>query len=121
MTREQKYIEQMKALGIYEEIFEPEVHSLCIMERDLQRITKRWKEEGYRTVEKNGRGPATTDKNFDAIMALRRQVLSMKDALGLTPKALARLKGRPAAPADDPEDAEDRPATILQLVRDKYA
>lgn len=121
MTREQKYISQMQRLGIYDEIFEPEIHTLCIMERDLQRLTKRWKEEGYRTVEKNGRGPATTDKNFDAIMVLRRQVLAMKDALGLTPKALARLKGRPEAPADDPEGAEEQPATILQLVRDKYA
>ena len=121
MTREEKYAEQMKRLGIYDEVFDPEIHSLCIMERDLQRITKRWKDEGYRTVEKNGRGPATTDKNFDAIMTLRRQVLTMKDALGLTPKALARLKGRPAAPADDQEDDGDRTATILELVRDKYA
>ena len=120
MTREQKYIEQMQALGIYEDIFEPEVHTLCIMERDLQRLTKRWKEEGYRTVERNGRGPATTDKNFDAIMVLRRQILSIKDALGLTPKALCRLKGRPAA-ADEEADDKIPELTILDEVRSKYA
>ena len=120
MTREQKYIEQMQRLGIYDEIFEPEVHTLCIMERDLQRLTKRWKEEGYRTVEKNGRGPATTDKNFDAIMTLRRQVLTLKDALGLTPKALARLKGRPV-PADEEADDKVPELTILDEVRSKYA
>ena len=120
MTREQKYTEQMKALGIWEDIFEPEVHTLCIMERDLQRITKRWKEEGYRTVEKNGRGPATTDKNFDAIMVLRRQILTIKDALGLTPKALARLKGRPVAAEADQEDKMPE-LTILDEVRSKYA
>ena len=120
MTREQKYTEQMKALGIWEDIFEPEVHTLCIMERDLQRITKRWKEEGYRTVEKNGRGPATTDKNFDAIMVLRRQILTIMDALGLTPKALARLKGRPAAAEADQEDKVPE-LTILDEVRSKYA
>ena len=119
MTREQKYIEQMQQLGIYQDVFNTEIHTLCIMERDLQRITKRWKEEGYRTVEKNGRGPATTDKNFDAIMVLRRQILSMKDALGLTPRALARLKGRPVAPEE--KDEEEPQATVLQLVRDKYA
>ena len=121
MTREQKYIEQMKQLGIYDEIFEPEVHNLCIMERDLQRITKRWKEQGYQTVEQTGRGPATTDKNFDAIMTLRRQVLAMKDALGLTPKALARLKGRPVAEADDQADGKPTELTILDEVRSKYA
>ena len=120
MTREQKYIEQMQRLGIYNEIFEPEVHTLCIMERDLQRLTKRWKEEGYRTVEKNGRGPATTDKNFDAIMTLRRQVLAMKDALGITPRALVRLKGRPV-PADEEADDKVPELTILDEVRSKYA
>ena len=120
VTREQKYREQMIALGIYEEVFDPEIHTLCIMERDLQRLTKRWKSEGYQTVEKNSRGPAATDRTFDAIMTLRRQILAMKDALGLTPKALVRLKGRPAAPADEPNDEADG-QTILQLVRDKYA
>ena len=118
MTREQKYIEQMQRLGIYDEIFEPEVHTLCIMERDLQRLTKRWKEEG---VEKNGRGPATTDKNFDAIMTLRRQILSMKDALGLTPRALVRLKGRPTSESDDQTDGKAPELTILDDVRSKSA
>lgn len=119
MTREQKYADQMRRLGIYDEVFDSEIHTLCIMERDLQRLTKRWKDEGYRTVEQNGRGPATTDKNFDAIMTLRRQILTMKDALGLTPRALARLKGRPAAP--DEKDEEEPKTTVLQLVRDRYA
>ena len=119
MTREQKYADQMRRLGIYDEAFDPEIHTLCIMERDLQRITKRWKEEGYQTVERNGRGPAATDRNFDAIMTLRRQILSVKDALGLTPRALVRLKGRPAAPEEKDEEAPQ--ATVLQLVRDRYA
>ena len=121
MTREQKYIGQMQRLGIYDEIFEPEVHNLCIMERDLQRLTKRWKADGYQTVERNGRGPAATDRTFDAIMTLRRQVLAMKDALGLTPKALARLKGRPVAEAEDQADGKPAELTILDEVRSKYA
>ena len=120
MTREQKYTEQMKRLGIYDEIFDPEIHSLCIMERDLQRLTKRWKEGGCQTVEKNGRGPAATDRTFDAIMTLRRQIFAMKDALGLTPKALCRLKGRPAA-ADEEADDKTPELTILDEVRSKYA
>ena len=120
MTREQKYIGQMQRLGIYDEIFEPEVHALCIMERDLQRLTKRWKENGCQTVEKNGRGPAATDRTFDAIMTLRRQILAMKDALGLTPKALCRLKGRPATPEEEADDKIPE-LTILDEVRSKYA
>lgn len=120
MTREQKYAAQMQRLGIYDEVFDPEIHSLCIMERDLQRLTKRWKADGCQTVEKNGRGPAATDRTFDAIMTLRRQVLSTKDALGLTPKALARLKGRPVA--EDTTQEEELPkVTVLGFVQDKYA
>lgn len=119
MTREQNYISQMQRLGIYDEIFEPEIHALCIMERDLQRLTKRWKADGCQTVEQHGRGPAATDRNFDAIMTLRRQILAVKDALGLTPKALARLKGRPAAEPEEPEEAPV--VSILDRVRSKYA
>ena len=119
MTREQKYRAQMIELGIYQEVFDPEIHTLCIMERDLQRLTKRWKDAGCRTVETSGRGPAATDRTFDAIMTLRRQILAVKDALGLTPRALARLKGRPTAPEE--KDDGDQTATVLQLVRDKYA
>ena len=120
MTREQKYTEQMKRLGIYDEIFDPEIHTLCIMERDLQRLTKRWKDDGCQTVERNGRGPAATDRTFDAIMTLRRQILAIKDALGLTPKALARLKGRPVQ-AEEEQDDRTPELTILDEVRSKYA
>ena len=121
MTREQKYTQQMQRLGIWDEIFEPEIHALCIMERDLQRLTTRWKADGYQTVEKRGNGPAATDRTFDAIMTLRRQILAMKDALGLTPKALARLKGRPTAEAEEPTDGQSARLTILDEVRSKYA
>ena len=120
MTREQKYAGQMQRLGIYDEVFDPEIHSLCIMERDLQRLTKRWKADGCQTVEKNGRGPAATDRTFDAIMTLRRQILAMKDALGLTPKALVRLKGRPVPPEAEQDDQIPE-LTILDEVRSRFA
>lgn len=122
MTREQKYIAQMKELGIYQEIFEPEIHTLAVLERDLQRLTKRWKEDGCQTVEQSGRGPATMDKTLDAIMALRREILAHRDALGLTPKGLARLKvNLSSGNAEAQAEKEPRPATILEIVRDKYA
>ena len=121
MTREQKYAEQMKELGIYEEIFEPEIHTLAVLERDLQRLTKRWKDEGCQTFDDTGRGPVTSDKTLDAIMSIRREILAHRDALGLTPKALVRLKGRPVAEADDQADGKPAELTILDEVRSKYA
>ena len=115
MTREQKYAEQMKALGIYQEIFEPEIHTLAILERDLQRLTKRWKDAGCPTVERSGRGPATSDKTLDAIMSLRKEILAHRDALGLTPKGLSRLKGKDNM-AGAPARSNSEP-TALELIR----
>ena len=125
MTREQKYIEQLRELGIYCEIFEPEVHTLANLERDLQRLTKRWKEAGRPTVERHGAGPATSDKTLDAIMALRREILAHRDALGLTPKGMKRLKGdqfEAAQAIEEPAEASDagEAANVLDFVRRKY-
>ena len=114
MTREQKYIEQMRELGIWQEIFEPEVHTLAMLERDLQRLTKRWKDDGCPTVQEGGSGPRTSDKTLDAIMALRREILAHRDALGLTPKGLTRLKARMGN--DDATSSENAP-TPLSLIR----
>ena len=116
MTREQAYTEQMKLLGIYQPIFDPEIRTLCKLERDLQRLEKRWKEAGCPTVERGGRGPTTSDKTLDAIMAMRREVLAHRDALGLTPKGLKRFR---ATVGEEPETHEEKPPTVLSLVRDR--
>lgn len=114
-TREQTYTEQMKALGIYQELFDPEIKMLCTLERDLQRLTKRWKEAGCPTVSYDAKGAATTDKTLDAITTLRREILAHRDALGLTPKGLNRLKPTGAIPsARDNAEAEPTP---LELIR----
>ena len=114
-TREQTYTEQMKALGIYQEIFDPEIKMLCTLERDLQRLTKRWKNAGCPTVSYDSKGAATTDKTLDAITTLRREILAHRDALGLTPKGLNRLKPTGSLPGSrDDSDAEPTP---LELIR----
>ena len=39
MTKEQIYAEQMRDLGIYDKAFEPEIHTLAILEREhLDRV-----------------------------------------------------------------------------------
>lgn len=92
MTREQTYAEQLKTLGIYDPAFEPEIHTLAIMERDLQKALKAWKKSDGEMV----------GKTWDAISALRRDILQHRDALGLTPKAYKRIRDQRApAAADD--------------------
>ena len=125
MTREQKYREQLKELGIYQELFEPEIHTLAELERDLQRLNKQWKAAGCPTVDTSGRGPATSDKTLDAIMAMRRDILAHRDALGLTPKGLKRLKREQFEANGITEqgaeaDATGEAANVLAFVRQKY-
>ena len=105
MTREQKYREQLKELGVYREAFEPEIHMLAMMEREIQRMDKAWRAEG---------SPAGS-KTYAAITSLRRDILAHRDALGLTPKGLRRLRRAGAA---EPEE-KDSQATVLKLIQSR--
>ena len=116
MTREQKYIEQLKQMGIYQAAFDPEIHMLAIMERELQRLMKRWKAEGSPVTDVSANGSPTSNKTWDAITALRRDILAHRDALGLTPKGLHRL--RPKMEGTDPAPQEGQ-KTVLTLLRER--
>ena len=107
MTREKKYEEQLRGLGIWQEAFAPAVRELADMERELQRLRKRWKERGS-PINKD-------DKLYPAIQEMRRDILAHRDALGLTPKSLRRFR---AAVGETPEDRDAKP-TVLALIQDK--
>lgn len=89
MPREQTYREQLQELGIYEKAFEPEISTLAQLERELTRAKKAWSA----TVPK-GAKPSMLDPHYDLICSLRREILTHREALGLTPKALRRLRGQ---------------------------
>lgn len=91
-TREQTYREQMKALGIYDPIFEPEISTLCQLEREHQRAKKAWSA----TALPAGSKPSFLDPHYAVVQRLRQEILAHREALGLTPKALRKLRG--AAP-----------------------
>ena len=107
MTREKKYTDQLKELGIYHPAFDPEIKMVADMERELQRISRAWKESGR---------PVDSDE-YPAIVQLRRDILTHKDSLGLTPKGLRRLKGA-GIEAQPPEQTTP---TVLGILREKYA
>ena len=88
MTREQVYAQQLKDLGIYEEAFEPEIKTLATLERELTRAKKAWSETAP-----EGKKPSFSDPHYSVILTLRREILGHRDALGLTPKALRKLRG----------------------------
>ena len=112
MTREQKYTEQLQELGIYQEAFDPEIRMLAMMERELQRMVKRWKAEGSPITDTGAQGTPTSNKTLDAINAMRRDILAHRDALGLTPKGLHRLKPKGM---EQPTAAGQQ--TVLELIQ----
>ena len=109
MTREQKYVQQLRSLGVYNDAWEPEIHTLAEMERDLQRVRTSWKETGS----------DPTDDLFPAMERLRRDILTHREALGLTPRGLRRLRAKGFDEKDE-EDTSGKPS-VLSMIREKYA
>lgn len=91
--REDVYIGQLKALGVWQEAFLPLVKDLAKAERRRTRAEKEWSA----TVPKGGK-PSFTHPLYQTIVQLDRTVMDYREALGLTPKALRRLMGSPEPP-----------------------
>ena len=98
-TKEQIYREQMQALGIYEEIFEPEIKTLARVEREYTRAEKAWSA----TAAPGGK-PSFLDPHYAIIQRLRSEILQHREALGLTPKALRKLTGAAGVEAPEQKD-----------------
>lgn len=94
MTREEAYTKQLSDLGIYDPAFLPEIKQLAQLERELTRAKKAWSNTAPK-----GKAPSFEDPHYGIIRQLRSEILQHRDALGLTPKAFQRLRGK-AAPDD---------------------
>lgn len=92
MTREEAYTKQLTDLGIYDPAFLPEVKQLAQLERELTRAKKAWSKTAS-----DGKAPSFEDPHYEIIRKLRSDILQHRDALGLTPKAFQRLRGKAAA------------------------
>lgn len=101
-SKEDKYIEQLKDLGIWNDAFYPAVHQLCTQERELSRVQKAWKA----TQPEGEKHPDFAHELYSVIIQLRRDIRASRDELGLTPKALRRLRGQAA-----PNSGADVPGT----------
>ena len=119
MTREDKYREQLRALEIYDPAFEPEIKTLAQLERRLTRAMKAWSA----TAPKGGK-PSFLDPHYEVILKLEDKILTHREALGLTPKALRRIKRayyETVRVGDETETPAPENLTVLDLVREKYA
>lgn len=111
-AKEKSYIEQLTVLGVYNPAFNGEIHQLCILERELSRARKEWKNTAPPDT-----APSFTHELYAVIMQIQREILTRREALGLTPKALKRIKG--AVALDCPAEAEEK--TVFALISKQYA
>ena len=111
MAREDVYIAQLQELGVWNEAFRPMVKDLAKAERRRTRAEKEW----AATVPKGGK-PSFTHPLYQACVQLDRTVMKYREALGLTPKALRRVRGADApevASGDSPDGIAKRLDAIL--------
>lgn len=109
--KEKQYTEQLQDLGIYSPAFDGEIHQLCILERELSRARKAWKNSAPPNA-----APKFTSDLYEVIMQIQREIFTRREALGLTPRGLKRIKG--AINLDAPASSG---ATVLDLVYADYA
>ena len=95
MTREQKYEEQLRALGVWEDAFAPLVRDLAKAERRRTRAEKEWS-----ATSPPGGKPSFLDPHYQIVAQLDREILGYREVMGLTPKSLRRLRGVPEAPGE---------------------
>ena len=86
-TKEDRYKSQLIALGIYEEAYDPAIHELCVLEREMSRARKQLK-----GTAPDGEAPSYADPLYGVVRQLQTNILAYRDALGLTPKSLKKLK-----------------------------
>lgn len=121
MTKEQSYAAQLQALGIYQPAFDAEIHTLAMLEREHSRTLKAWKA----TAPDKSRAPSVEDPLYPIIVQQRRDILTHRDALGLTPKALRRLKAASIVPennsAVDAQGGSPAVSALLQSLKNQAA
>ena len=109
--REQIYREQLKALGYYDPAFEPLISDLAQMDRRWTRARKEW----AATAPPGGK-PSFLDPTYTALVQIERDRRALREDLGLTPKALRRVRGTPEPPV-----RQDLISDKLQQIADRVS
>lgn len=115
-SKEAKYKRSLSDLGIYHPAMDGLIHDLAVLERECARTRKAWKETAA-----PGQAPSALDPYYSVIRQQQRDILALRESLGLTPRGLRRLKGAGVYINKPAEEPETRPPTILGFVLDKRA
>lgn len=98
MGREAMIKADMEAVGTYSPIFDKAIKSLAKQERELAKAEKVWRDNGGKMVaelvNKTGATYTAKDPHYAVVDQLRKDILSQRAQLGLTPKSLKAMKAK---------------------------
>ena len=116
MGREAMIRADMEAVGTYNPIFDATIKQLARAERELSRAEKTWRENGgamvAELVNKTGATYTAKDPHYAVVDQLRKDILALRNQLGLTPKSLNRVKEQQSAAVTT------RKSRLAQLLED---
>lgn len=109
----------MESVGVYSPIFDGTIRQLAKTERELSRAEKAWKAAGGQMVaelvNKTGGKYTAKDPNYAIVDQLRKDVLSLRAQLGLTPASYARAKRKQQ---DYAQPSRGRLSELLEAARE---
>ena len=101
MGREAMIRADMEAVGTYNEIFEPTIKQLAKAERELAKAEKNWRANGGQMVaelvNKTGGKYTAKDPHYAVVDQMRKDILALRNQLGLTPNSLKRVQAKQEA------------------------
>lgn len=115
-TREAVYKRQLQALGVWEDAFEPELKLLAQLEREEARTKKAWSATAEVGEDGKKGAPDPTHPLYEVLSRQRRDILAHREALGLTPKGLRKLRGATPQGPSEKELIAERLDLIAQRV-----
>lgn len=101
MGREAMIRADMEAVGTYNQIFEPTIRQLAKAERELAKAEKTWRSNGGKMVaeltNKTGGTYTAKDPHYAVVDQMRKDILALRNQLGLTPNSLKRVQAKQEA------------------------
>ena len=96
MGREAMIKADMEAVGIYNTIFDPTIRQLAKAERELSKAEKTWRANGGQMVaelvNKTGAKYTAKDPYYAVVDEKRKDIMALRNQLGLTPSSLKKAK-----------------------------
>lgn len=95
-------IKKMQGLGIYKPEFEPAIERYVALQKEYKKLYTAHQKDGYDCEVMTSSGVKKSPM-VSTLESLRRDILSLEDALGLTPRGLLKLNEKAFEKAKKPK------------------